>query len=75
MENITPIDRVAVTNLLNRAHCALRNIDAADFTAPIPIKWLDEISDAIAAIEEFCRARDIQLSDFMSLSQNMKDGR
>lgn len=70
MENDEPINRVAVTNILDRAHRALRNIDAADYSAPIPRKWIDEVSDAVCEIEDFCRLRDIQLSEFKALEAN-----
>lgn len=56
-----PIDRVAFTNLVARAHSALRGIDASDTTKPPTQRELDAVSDAIAALEEFTRERGISL--------------
>ena len=58
------INRVAVINLLDRAHQALRTIDAGDYTKPIPAKDLATVSDAVEAIEAFCRERKLPLSEF-----------
>ena len=63
-----PINRIAVTNLLDRAHQALRTIDAGDASKVVPKKDLDTISDAIEAIENFCRQRSIILTEFSKLN-------
>lgn len=59
-----PVNFVAVANILDRAHRALRGIDAADQTSIIPDRELDRVSDAVQAIEEFARERRIVLSEF-----------
>jgi hypothetical protein len=64
MTNEEPINFIAVTNILDRAHRALRGIDAADLTQPIPAEQIDAVCDAVEAIEEFARERGIKLSEF-----------
>ena len=57
-----PINRVAVTNLLIRAYGALRTVDATAIeNERLPVLALDRVSDAISAIEEFCRERGIKI--------------
>ena len=68
------VNRVAVTNVLDRAHQALRRIDAGDPAFPVPPKDLDAVSDGIAAIEEFCRERYIPLSEFAKVDDMKEDG-
>jgi hypothetical protein len=57
-------ERQAITDVLDRAHGALRGIDAADQTSVIPDKQLDAVSEAIAVIERFARDHGIPLSEF-----------
>lgn len=52
MDNTTRI-------ILIMAHSALRGIDAADQTQPIPAKQLDHVSDAVAALEDYARSHGI----------------
>ena len=57
-----PINRTAVVNLLIRAYAALRTVDATAIeNERLPMAALDRVSDAVAAIEEFCRERSIDL--------------
>ena len=56
-----PVNFVAVTNLLARVHSALRGVDAADPSSPLPARELERVSDAVAAVEEFARLRKISL--------------
>lgn len=62
-----PVNFIAATNILDRAHQALRGIDAADQTQPIPVKQLSAVWNAVEAIEEFCRDRGIVLSEFQKI--------
>lgn len=62
----SPINHVAVTNILDRAHQALRTIDAGNPSKPVPERDLVTVSYAIASIEEFARERGIKLSEFQS---------
>ncbi len=58
------LDRKKMAALLDQAHRALRGIDAADQSAPIPALDLDRISDAVTAVEQFARDHGIVLSEF-----------
>ena len=51
-----PLNRIAVINLLVRAHAALRSVDVLP---DLPAVAADRVSDAIAAIEEFASERGI----------------
>jgi len=48
-------------SLLNQIHGALRGIDAADQTSIIPDKNLEDVSDAVFALEAFARESGIPL--------------
>ena len=52
-----PLNRIAVINLLVRAHAALRSVDVLP---DLPAVAADRVSDAIAAIEEFASERGIE---------------
>lgn len=51
-------------DLLDRIHRALRGVDAADQSSPIPQDELDRISDAVFDLEGLCRERGVVLSEF-----------
>lgn len=72
----SPINHTAVTNILDRAHAALRGMECEKIPIELPRLQefgcealverpdLDRATDAIAAIEEFARERKITLSEF-----------
>lgn len=64
-----PINHTAVTNILDRAHAALRGMECEEIPielgcAVVDRPELDRAVDAIAAIEEFARERGITLTEF-----------
>lgn len=50
--------------LIDRVHGALRGVDAADLSAPLPDKEIGAVIDAVFAVESFARANGIKLSEF-----------
>lgn len=59
-----PINHVAVTNIMDRVHAALRTVDCNIILDAAQSGTAQRVSDAIAAIEEFARERGIKLTEF-----------
>jgi hypothetical protein len=49
---------------LDTAHRALRGVDAADLSKPLPDKQINAVADAVEDIEKFSRDHGIVLSEF-----------
>lgn len=54
-----------LATLIDRVHRALRGVDAADLSAPLRRKEIDEVSDAVEAVEAFARQNGIRLSEWV----------
>lgn len=48
---------------LDIAHSALRAVDAADLSSPLPLKATDEVSDAVQIVETIVRGAGFKLSE------------